>query len=611
MDLAAWGIDHGYWDTGGTWREIGPDTADALLRAMGAEGRDAPPTTSPTWFVGRGESPSLNSPADLVLEDGATVRAESALPPDLPSGYHDLRPLDGGPTTRLIVSPRRCHLPDDLRVWGWAVQLYAARSHDSWGMGDLGDLTRLAAWMEGLGAGVVAVNPLHAAAPALPQQASPYYPTSRRWRNPLFLRVEDVPGAADAGADLDVLAKAGRALNEDPRIDRDEIFRLKSEALTLLWARFAGDPAFDRFCEEHGDALEEFAVFCTIAERHGGGWHDWPAELQRPDSPAVAELARAEADRVAYHRWLQWLVDEQLAAASAHTPVVQDLAIGFDPSGADAWAWQDLLALDASVGAPPDEFNTQGQDWGLPPFVPWKLRASGYEPFIETIRLGLLHAGGLRVDHVMGLFRLFWIPRGLGPQAGAYVRYPASDLLDILAIESERSEAFVVGEDLGTIEDDARHQLAERRVLSYRLLWFEDRPPSDFPEQALAAVTTHDLPTIAGAWTGADLEAQRELGLQPNEDGMRRMRQRLLDTGVADDAPVSEVVRSAHRALADAPSRVLVATLDDALCVEERPNMPGTTDQWPNWSIPLPAPVEQIVDDPGVLEVARILGDRP
>jgi 4-alpha-glucanotransferase len=241
--------------------------------------------------------------------------------------------------------------------------------------------------------------------------------------------------------------------------------------------------------------------------------------------------------------------------------------------------------------------------------VPWKLRADRYQPFIETIRAGLRHAGGLRVDHVMGLFRLFWIPPGSSPAEGAYVRFRAEELLDILAIESVRSGAFVVGEDLGTIEDDARAELARRRVLSYRLLWFEDGPPSTFPEQALAAISTHDLPTVAGVWTGSDLEAQRELGLEPNEEGMAELRERLAAAGAGEGDDVDEAVASAYRSLAGAPSQVVLATLDDALGVAERPNMPGTVDEWPNWSIALPVPLEEAEEDPRVLAVAKALHD--
>jgi len=270
-----------------------------------------------------------------------------------------------------------------------------------------------------------------------------------------------------------------------------------------------------------------------------------------------------------------------------------------DPGGADAWAWQDVLTQGATVGAPPDAFNRLGQDWGLPPFVPWRLADAGYEPFIQTIRAALRHGGGLRIDHVMGLFRLWWIPRGAPPAAGAYVRYPADDLLGIVALESQRARALVVGEDLGTVEPGTREQLGRCGILSYRVLWFETEPAARFPEQALAAVTTHDLPTVAGLWTGADLRAQQDIGLVPNEEETRAMRERLRGlTGATDETAVEDVIERAHRLLAEAPSAVLTATLEDASGVAERPNVPGTVAEWPNWSLALPVSLEELETAP-------------
>jgi 4-alpha-glucanotransferase len=289
---------------------------------------------------------------------------------------------------------------------------------------------------------------------------------------------------------------------------------------------------------------------------------------------------------------------------------MQDLAIGCDPGGADAWIWQDVLAPGMSVGAPPDEYNTQGQDWGLPPFDPWKLRDAAYEPFIETVRAGFRHAGGLRFDHVMGLFRLYWIPRDSSAKHGTYVRYPHGDLLDILALESVRAGAYVVGEDLGTVVPSMRDELRSRDILSYRLLWFEGSPPSSYPTHALGAVTTHDLPTIAGLWTGSDVDEQRYRGMRPNEASTAELRSRVRDwTGVADDAPVTEVTQRVHELLAEAPSMLLTATLDDALGVEVRPNYPGTTDEH-NWSVALPVPIEVLEADPRAAAIARTLSSR-
>lgn len=607
MGADAWGLDEGYHDAGGTWRVPPAETIAALRTAMGAdEHPDRPPPGPPLWFVEEGEAPALGRPGRLTLEDGTELAPGSALPADLPLGYHDLTPDDGGPTTRVIVHPRRCHLPAELRSWGWTVQLYGARSAGSWGMGDLADLRRLARWSADHGAGVLAVNPLHAALPLDEQQPSPYFPSSRRFRNPLYLRIEEVPGAAEIGADLDELAAAGRRLNGDPRIDRDAIWTLKRSALELTWVRFGGDPSFDAYRRAHGTSLETYATFCSLAEHHGTAWPDWPAEHRHPDQPEVATWATGHADRVRFHAWLQWRLDDQLARAGDGLDLVGDLAIGVDPGGADAWAWQDVLAPGVRVGAPPDDFNTQGQDWGLPPFVPWKLRAARYEPFVETLRAGFAHAGGLRIDHVMGLFRLFWIPPGADAVDGAYVRFAADEMLALVALESVRAGALVVGEDLGTVESGVRETLAERGVLSYRLVLFEPEPPETFPAQALAAVTTHDLPTVTGLLSGSDLADQRAIGLDPNEDGTAQLADRL--TAVAGVREEDDVTVELHRRLGRSPSMLVSGTLDDALGVPERPNMPGTTDEWPNWSIPLPKPLEEILADPEVEAISAALG---
>ena len=635
-----WGIASGYHDMAGRWVDVPAETLAAVRAAMGAPvdpedtGDLGPPGTAPgddpVVSFRPGQAPAgvtAGGPWELHTEDGAVLAVESdgELPPDLPLGYHRLRHGDRGSGVSpegdrgssgerlLIVSPGRCHLPPDLRTWGWAAQLYAARSRESWGIGDLADLRRLAVWSRGLGAGMCLLNPLHASVPDYPQP-SPYYPSSRCFRNPIYLRVEDVPGAgaaADAGLDLAALAAEGRALNGDRRIDRQAVWKLKKTALEHLWSRFSasgGDPAFDAFCAEHGETLKDFATHCAMTERFPGPWTEWPEEYRRPDSPAVDRFATEHADRVGYHSWLQWLTEAQLARAGAEIDLMQDLAVGVDPGGADAWLWQDTMALGMRVGAPPDDFNTRGQDWGLPPFDPWRLRMAGYDPWIRTVRFGLRAAGGIRVDHVMGLFRLFWIPMGATPAEGAYVRYRHWEMLDILALESHRAGAYVVGEDLGTVEDFVREELGERGVMSYRLLWFEPNRPPEFPHQALAAVTTHDLPTITGMWTGADLSEQRAIGLEPNEEAELGIRRKLADwSGSPDGADPAAVVVNTHRLLAQAPSMILTATLDDAAVVEQRPNVPGTVDERPNWSIALPVPLEELEQSPTPTAIAEAL----
>jgi len=508
----------------------------------------------------------------------------------------------------LIVTPGRCHLPAELRTWGWAVQLYALRSARSWGMGDLADLSQFCRWSaDELGAGVVMLNPLHAAVPVIPQEKSPYYPSSRRFRNPLYLRIEDVPGAERLGAALEPLARAARTLNRERLIDRNAIFSLKMDALERLWAEQDRET---RRAHADGDLLA-FATHCAIAELHGPSWRQWPPELQHPRSPAVARFRDGHANRVAFHAWLQRQLDEQLAGACASLAVMHDLAVGVDPDGADAWMWQEVIADGVRVGAPPDDFALGGQNWELAAFDPWKLRATGYRPFIDTIRAAMRHAGALRIDHVMGLFRLWWIPPQMAATDGAYVRYPAADLLDILALESSRARAWVCGEDLGTVEAEVRPSLAARDILSYRLLWFEESPPAEYPVQAVAAVTTHDLPTVAGLWTGRDLDVQRGAGMEPNVEDTEEMVRRLLGlTGLPWWADAEAVVTATYSALATAPSMVLLATLDDALGVSERPNVPGTVAEWPNWQLALPATLEEVMADSRVRRLAAVLRQR-
>jgi 4-alpha-glucanotransferase len=585
---AAWGVTSGYEDVDHQWHDSPASSVAAVLEAMGADG-PLPPGVgddNPVWVVRAGERVRADGPWALTLEDGTSLTGTDLLPPDVPLGYHDLVLSQGEDdrAVRLIVSPGRCHLPT-RRGWGFALQLYEVRSAASWGMGDLADLRSVGEWAASLGAAMLLVNPLHAALPGLPQQASPYFPSSRCFRNPLYLRV-DAPALRDDG----------RSLNTTRRIHRDAAYELKLEALEARWTRFKADPAFDQYRADGGDTLQGFATFSALAELHGRPWQRWPAGVRHPDAGGMAEFRHEFAERILFHQWVQWLLDGQLADAGAAVGLVHDLAIGVDPAGADAWFWQDAFALGMRVGAPPDEFNAGGQDWGLPPFDPWRLRMARFEPFIQTVRAGLRSAAGLRVDHVMGLFRLFWIPPGRRPEEGVYVRYPWQELLDIVALESVRAGAYVVGEDLGTVEPAVREELARRGVLSYRVLWFEDDPPPGWPEQALAAVTTHDLPTVAGVWTGLD-----------SPDSMRA---RLVScTGLDVDAPVEQAVQAAYRAVAAAPSMLKAVSLDDVLEVRERPNYPGDEER-PNWSLALPMTLESIVDDQRVRAVATELNGR-
>jgi 4-alpha-glucanotransferase len=610
-------IEHRYRDALGRMRDVPEQT----IRSINAALREEESASEAVRIVHAGQRATFDEPADLILENGSreslpTSRARragqprSTLPADIPLGYHTVELHESGRRLSLVVAPPRCHLPAGLRIWAWAVQLYAARSRRSWGIGDFGDLARFAAVSRDQGCRLLLVNPLHAATPALPQQASPYSPTTRRYLNALYLAVHEMEGAR-ALPEFDRLTRAGRSLNALPLIERDRIFTLKMRALEALYRRFEGHRDFDAFLVAEGPSLREYATFCVLAEAYGGSWRQWPAKYRNPRSADLRRFADARQDRLRFHQWIQWHLDRQLQHAASAVPVMQDLPIGIDPSGADAWAWQDVLAQGIHVGAPPDEFNTKGQDWGLPPFIPARLKAVAYRPFIETIRGTMRHAGGLRIDHVMGLFRLFWIPEGMSPAQGAYVRNEAADLLAIIALESERAQAIVVGEDLGTIDQRAREQLMAANVLSYRLLWFENDDPSKYPEGALAAVTTHDLPTVAGLWTGSDLKAQRRLNLNPNEAGMREMRERLARvTESTERTRVAEVIRRTYEVLSRAPSVVVAATLEDAAAVEARPNMPGTVSEWPNWSLPLPTPLETLARSSDARAIAQALSSR-
>jgi len=607
MATDAWGIDDGYHDVAGRWHPTSEETRAALRAAMGDGEVPPPEPASPLWVVRAGAAEPLLGPCELRLETGEVLRAQHALPPDLPIGYHELHPDDGGPVTRLFVTPGRCHLPAGLRAWLPVVQLPSCRSAESWGIGDLADLRAIATWAAGRGAGMVAVSPLHAPLPLAHVEPSPYRPSSRRWLNPLLLRVEEIPGAA-ADPDVRELAARARRLNREPVVDRDAVWELKRRALELLWERHGPDARFARWRAEQGEELERYARFCALAEHHGRGWRSWPAELRRPDAPAVDRFAADHADRVAFWAWVQHLAADQLRRAEEPVALLTDLAVGVDPDGADAWALQDLLAEGVSVGAPPDEFNRAGQDWGLPPFVPHALREAGYAPLASLWRAAMGHGGGVRIDHVMGLFRLFWIPPGGGPEDGAYVRYRADELLAVLAIESARAGAVVVGEDLGTVEPEVRAALGEAGVLSYRLVWFEGAPPEEWPAQALAAVTTHDLPTVAGVWSGDDAADQRAAGIEPDEAALAGLRDRLVSlTGLGPDADVEDVVVAVHARLARAPSALVAATLEDMLALRRRPNLPGTTHERPNWSIGLPVPLADVFTDPLVDRVVEAL----
>jgi 4-alpha-glucanotransferase len=581
---------------------------------------------------------NFTAPFDL---DGRLVgEASFELPDDLPLGYHrvHLRSGDAEASAALIVTPGWLGLPERLgarRAWGLATQLYSVRSRQSWGVGDLTDLTDLAVWSaSGYGAGYLLVNPLHAAAPTTPMEPSPYLPTSRRFVNPLYLRVEAIPEFA-------YLRKRGRVrrlrdhvqrhADSLDAIDRDAAWKAKRAALSLVYRvpRSAGrELAYAAFCARESSALDDFATWCALAEEYGGDWHQWPQSVQHPGADGVAEFVAKNSAAVDFHRWLQWQLDEQLAAAQSHAVgagmslgIVHDLAVGVHPNGADSWALQDVLASGVTAGAPPDEFNQLGQDWSQPPWRPDRLEEQEYQPFRALIRTVLRHAGGVRIDHIIGLFRLWWIPRDEAPTHGTYVRYDHEAMIGIVALEAHRAAAVVVGEDLGTVEPWVRDYLRARGVLGTSILWFElDRdgdggplPAERWREYCLSSVTTHDLPPTAGYLAGDHVRLRDSLGLLTRSVDeelaaaqteraawLAELRRVGLLSEEADPQKNSEqIVLALHHYLGRTPSRLLGVALTDAVGDRRTQNQPGTTDEYPNWRVPLSGPDGQ----PMMLEV--------
>lgn len=602
--LTARGIAPSYVDQAGRTRTLTPAAARELLAAMGDDG----PVPPPAVLVTGPDDAVAAPPGRLHCEDGTMHDVRGRLPTALPLGYHELETSEGTRTT-VIVSPGRCPAPP-ARIWGWAAQLYAVTSAASWGVGDLADLRSLGQWSSQVGARVVLVNPLDAVVGRTPRPASPYMPSSRRFLDRLYLRIEDVPGAEVLADRRDATQAALR--DGDGRIDRDTVIAAKDRALAAIFAEAPGagaEPGFAAFRTERGPALERFATFEALAEVHGPDWRRWPEGLRDPHAPEVAGFAAAHADRVRFHAWVQWQLDRQLGAAAAAVPLMRDLPIGVDPAGADAWEWQDLLADGISVGAPPDDLGPDGQDWGVPAFVPHRLRGAAYRPFVETVRAAFRHAAALRIDHVLGLFRLFWVPSD-GPAEGAYVHQDRDALFAILALEAHRAGAYVVGEDLGTVGPGVREELTARGLLRYRVFWFEEEPPTSWGASGLAAVSTHDLPSVGGVWSREELDVQRELGRTPDRDHLERMRSTLAGHGgLPDDASVADACVAAAELIGSAGCDVAVVQLEDAVGATHRINVPGTDQQErpANWSRTLPVRLDDLPQDPTARRVTAAM----
>ncbi len=553
----------------------------------------------------------------------------------------------------VIVAPKQCYVPDQPhRSWGVTAQLYGLASKRNWGIGDFTDLSMLAEWAGSrLGASTIGINPLH----ALPEKTiSPYSPSSRLFFNPMYLDIEAIPEYRSAPeiqeqVNSEAFQNHLQALRDSRLVDYATVRSVKFPILEALYSAFCQhhastgsdrDLAFENFIRLQGVALHRFSIFQVLQEQYSqAGWQEWPLEFQNASSSAVEAFAKQHQERVGFYKYLQWQCAEQLSAlntasrqAGLSLGLYHDLAVGIDSHGADAWMFQEQLAKGVSIGAPPDHFNLAGQNWNLQPPIPSRLRSHAYSFLRETFHHNMQHGGMLRVDHALGLFRLYWIPEGKSGSEGAYVRYPTDELLAILSLESVRHQVMVVAEDLGTVTPEIRRKFAQAGLLSYRLLMFEKplgkgyRTPKSFPEQALASVNTHDLPTLRGFWLGRDIETKEQIGLYPSvshvaKDRVTRIqdrqallkalnKQRLLPKGTpsrAEDVPdvSSELCQATYAYLARTPCRVVATSLEDLLGEVDTPNVPGAPEgAYPVWQRKLSRPFEEWQHDPDLLEFA-------
>jgi 4-alpha-glucanotransferase len=595
------------------------------------------------------------------------------LPAGLPLGYHRLTLEACGAAAQLdlIVAPARCHLSAQLgpgaRSWGLTCQLYGLRSARNWGMGDFTDLASLARRAGACGVDVLGTNPLHARFAAEPLHFSPYSPSSRTRLDYLYIDPTAVPGFAEDETVRSLVegqwfgATRWAACSAE-LMDYGAVAACKRPVLEALHRRFAaldlGDGAtarsalgdgFRRFQQRGGQALRDFAIFEALhehycRERRGFSWRNWPAPMRNPRSPEVVEFAAAHRDRIEFFEFLQWEADRQLAAAAAagrearlSIGLYRDLAVGADPNGAEAWADQELVVPHASIGAPPDLLSRAGQNWGLAPINPLVLRRQSFAPFISCLRANMQHAGILRIDHVMSLNRLYWIPNGMRATDGGYVRYPFDDLLRLVALESRRHGCAVIGEDLGTVPQGFRETMRAANLLSYRILVFERRQdggfvaPADYPPLAAASAATHDLATLEGFWLGRDIAWRRRLGLYPDAQtegaeaaerardrrallaalvgegllALDRLREFLSEAG--EPFYSSELGDALQRYLARSRARLMLVQLEDVVGEIEQANLPGTIDLHPNWRRRLSRTVEEIIDGAELPRIAALI----
>ena len=576
----------------------------------------------------------------------------------------DTAELTDAPVTRQKargLSTPRCYLPDWLengRAWGIALQVYAIRSEQNWGIGDFRDLGQFATLAAASGADFVGTNPLHALFPADPARRSPFFPSNRRFLNPLYIAVDAVPGYTASEMEL---AKA-EDLRRSELVDYVGVTSLKLAALKRVWPlwRDASDvpadyarAAFVRFCEAGGESLRLHCLFDALsmhmaAEGHGGGWKSWPEEFRSPSASGSLAFAASAGQSIEFMAWLQWLASVQLQQAQRaareagmRIGLYLDFAVGEAPDGSATWSDPLLTMRGVSVGAPPDYFSTKGQNWGLAPLSPAALVAQNLAPYDELVSASMVSAGALRIDHAMGIEQIFLIPEGQLASAGTYIHYPLERMVETLAAASHRHRAVLIGEDLGNVPEGFKDLMKEAAILSYRIFYFEQQegsfvPAEEYPQSAMACLSTHDLPTIEGWWRGEDVELRRQHGLIGDEaaavqftlrDAERRSVLRVLaaaklpfpeeaeaiENAVIDDTPLpATLVDAVHRFLARTPCRLMAVRLEDIAGGRLPVNLPGTVDSYPNWQRKLELSLEEIASAPAFAAITRMLSkERP
>lgn len=615
------------------------------------------------YHEGRAEFAALEFDRQHEVEGSLIEVRWLAVPGSLPLGYHRLHVEAENQAAEmlLIVVPPRCYLPAPLarggRVWGIAAQLYTVRAAPDWGIGDFGDLQRLVTLAAAQDAAVVGLNPLHATLLDRPERPSPYSPASRLFLNPLYIDVIAIPELMACRPALAEIASAAfqerlAELQAAPFVDYAAITALKLPLLEVIFAAFreAAEPgrraAFESFRRQVGEPLERFCLFQALREHFAAedpakaDWQAWPEAFRIPDTAAVAEFRDRHRERIDFFAWLQWIADTQLAAAAALArgrglPVglYRDLAVGADPAGAETWSNPEVVVDTVQIGAPPDMFTSEGQNWELPPFDPQALRAEAYRSFIDLLRANMRHAGALRIDHIMGLQRLFWIPAGRPAIEGTYVGYPFDDLIGILALESHRHRCLVVGEDLGVLPWGFRERMTEAGLLSYRVVffeWHEDGSflaPDEYPSLALALVSSHDLPTLRGWWEERDIQIKEDKGICATADDIKAQReQRALDRGRLLDAlraaglplpagidaasPWSEALETAvHAFLGRTKAMIAMVQLDDLTGEVDQVNVPGTVNEYPNWRRRLGMTLEELAGNARAAALMRAMAE--